>query len=402
MPDYEGRDDGVIVCERPPEVVFSDETIASFEGKPFVIGHPREDVTVDNWKQYAVGVVQNIRKGGKEDEGDFLVADILVTDADAITEIENGVREISCGYDGDYEQVEPGRVRLKEIIGNHVALVRAGRAGHRIAIGDKAHDEGGKDEKNAMAEKKMKFWDWLKSAMKKAKDEGIVLEISQPSEQPAIDTGGGEGTQDPPPAEETFDAKAAFDELSKKFDALIGAIKGGASDSEPPTEETKSEDESSEESKEENAEPTKTGDSKKTKDVKPTKITDSVFTVDAGKIQTFRGAAEILVPGYDTRSLTIDSETSLASAQRKVLAEAMTKDQQVRRDVEIMAGYVVRSMDSIEDAAVGPMFAMAAKNKGERNNRGAKVSVKDFAVVGSGDVSGLIKSVEDFWKKEGK
>ena len=405
MPDFEGREDGIVVCERPPEVVFSDETIASFEGKPFVIGHPQEDVTVDNWKQYAVGVVQNVRKGGNgEDEGDLLVADILVTDTDAVTEIDSGVREISCGYDGDYEQVEPGRVRLKEIIGNHVALVPKGRAGHRVAIGDEAHNKGGKDDENAMAEKKMKFWDWLKSQMKKASDEGIVLEISPPTnEPPASEPPGTDEGGEPPSGEETFDAKAAFDELSKKFDALIGAIKGGASDNEPPATKTKNEDESSEEQTEETAEPpTKTGDAKKTKDAKPTKTADSVFTVDARKVQAFRSAAEILAPGYDTRSLTLDSAPSLAGAQRKVLAEAMTKDEQVRRDVEIMAGCVVRSMDSIEDAAIGPMFAMAAKNKGDRNNRSAKVTVKDFSVVGQHDVASLIKTVEDFWKKEGK
>jgi hypothetical protein len=404
MPEYEGRDDGIIICERPPEVVFSDETIASFEGKPFVIGHPEEGVDVTNWNQYAVGVVQNVRKGGKGDEGDLLIADILVTNAEAIADIDSGVREISCGYDGDYDQVEPGRVRLTKIIGNHVALVEAGRAGHQVAIGDEAREKGGKDEKSIMVEKKMKFWDWLRSAMKKAKDEGIVLEIHAGDEPPAaappVTGDEGEG-ENPPPAEETFDVKGAFDALNQKFDALIDAIKGAATGNNASSGQASAGDEDDPEAQTEEPDASaKTTDAKKTTDKKTVSVTP---TFDARKIMTFRSAAEILAPGYDTRSITVDSAASLARAQRKVLAEAMTRDEHVRRDVELMAGCVIRSMDSVEDAAVGAMFAMAAKNKGERNNRSAKVSARDFAVVGgSDDVEGLIKTVNDFWKREGK
>ena len=386
MPDFDGRDDGIIVCERPPEVVFSDETIASFEGKPFVVGHPSEDVTIDNWNQHAAGIVQNVRKGGGN-EDDLLIADILVTVSEAIEEIERGVREISCGYDGDYEQIEPGRIRLREIIGNHVALVEAGRAGHRVAIGDEARDKGGKEKKIAM---KTKFWDWLKEQLKKAKDEGIVLEISPADEADpeTEDTGGGE---------EIFDAKAAFDTLSARIDSLAGAI-GGVSKDEAKEEDSDPEEDSESETEDSESESTKTDDAKMTCDAKPMKPR-TVATLDAQKITSFRSQAEILAPGFDTRTMTLDSLSSLVSAKRKVLAEVYTRDEQVRRDLEFMAEGVIRSWSSVEDAAVNTMFAAAAKNKAERNNRGAKLTAKDCSLVGQRDTEGLKKMHNDFWKK---
>jgi hypothetical protein len=136
--------DGIIRVERLPEDVFTPETIASFAGKP-VIGvmggsttaHGTGDVNPTNWKQLAVGVVQNPRRGEGLDD-DLLLADLLITDADAIAAVRSGLREVSCGYDADYEELGPGRARQMNIIGNHVALVEHGRCGPRCSIGDHA------------------------------------------------------------------------------------------------------------------------------------------------------------------------------------------------------------------------------------------------------------------------
>ena len=46
------------------------------------------------------------------------------------------MREVSCGYDADYEQTSPGKGKQSNIIGNHLALVDQGRAGHAYAIQD--------------------------------------------------------------------------------------------------------------------------------------------------------------------------------------------------------------------------------------------------------------------------
>src|SRR6476659_7186605 len=63
--------DGLCHIERSEEEVFRPETIASFNGKPFVDapGHPSEDVNPDNWKAYTKGVVMDPRRGsGAEDD----------------------------------------------------------------------------------------------------------------------------------------------------------------------------------------------------------------------------------------------------------------------------------------------------------------------------------------------
>jgi len=51
------------------------------------------------------------------------------------------LREVSCGYDAQYEQIEKGKGKQREIIGNHVALVTKGRAGNRCTIQDSGDKE---------------------------------------------------------------------------------------------------------------------------------------------------------------------------------------------------------------------------------------------------------------------
>ncbi len=127
--------DGTVIVSRPPEEVFREETIASFEGKSVTVEHPEDFVSPENWSQVSVGVVQNVRRGtGIED--DLLLADLLITAAGAITYANSDMPELSCGYAADYEQTEPGRAIQRNMIGNHVALVARGRAGPRCSIRD--------------------------------------------------------------------------------------------------------------------------------------------------------------------------------------------------------------------------------------------------------------------------
>ena len=125
----------VVDVYRTPEEVFAPTAIASFEGKPFTDTHPPVDVTVDNWSIYAKGTVTNVRKGtGAQSE--FLVADIIVNDPIVIDEIQSGAkREISAGYECEYVE-KGGKIYQRGIIGNHVALVQAGRAGKHVRIND--------------------------------------------------------------------------------------------------------------------------------------------------------------------------------------------------------------------------------------------------------------------------
>lgn len=132
--------DGVLMVNRAPEEVFRPETVASFEGKPVVNGHPAEDVHPDNWRELAVGHMMNVRRGAGADD-DLLLADLLITNRAEIDAVRAGLREVSCGYDADYEGTGAGRARQYNIYGNHLALVEAGRCGPRCAIGDSQFKE---------------------------------------------------------------------------------------------------------------------------------------------------------------------------------------------------------------------------------------------------------------------
>lgn len=129
----EGYD--VVDVYRTEDEVFSPTTLASFEGKPFTDNHPPCDVTVDNWQMYAKGTVTNVRRGTGANSG-FLMADIIVNDPIVISEIQSGSkREISAGYECEYVE-KGGKIYQKGIVGNHVALVQAGRAGKHVRIND--------------------------------------------------------------------------------------------------------------------------------------------------------------------------------------------------------------------------------------------------------------------------
>lgn len=131
----EPNSDKQIIVDRPPEEVFKDQTISSFEGKSITVEHPPEFVDPSNFKKYEVGHIQNVRRGqGLED--DLLIGDILIKDPEAIAYVNKHLPEISAGYNADYEQSEPGRAVQRNIIGNHVALVKSGRAGPRVSIHD--------------------------------------------------------------------------------------------------------------------------------------------------------------------------------------------------------------------------------------------------------------------------
>lgn len=125
----------VVDVYREDKDVFDEATIASFNGKAFTDTHPGEDVTADNWSYLAKGEITNTRRG-KGENSDKLIADILVRDPVVINEIISGVkREVSCGYECSYEEVG-GKYYQRDIRGNHVALVQAGRAGSSVRIMD--------------------------------------------------------------------------------------------------------------------------------------------------------------------------------------------------------------------------------------------------------------------------
>lgn len=141
LPELTPDSDGLIVVRRTPEEVFSERTIASFEGMAVTIGHPKDFggniifVTPENWRRLANGHIQNVRRG-EGASSDLLLADVIAKTPEAIQAVEDGDDEVSCGYDADYRQISPGVAEQYAITGNHLALVPNGRAGSRCALGD--------------------------------------------------------------------------------------------------------------------------------------------------------------------------------------------------------------------------------------------------------------------------
>jgi len=131
--------DGSIRREYRPEVeVASPESLASFAGKAITLEHPPVLLDSSNTKDYQIGF------SGTEvvyDDG-FVRAVMTITDKDAIERIMKGdAKEVSAGYRVSYNPT-PGVTDSGEnydgiqtgISGNHIAVVRRGRAGPQVKL----------------------------------------------------------------------------------------------------------------------------------------------------------------------------------------------------------------------------------------------------------------------------
>lgn len=117
---------GIRLENRGSEQLFSQSHLDSLNGSPLTYIHPDEMVDGVNYKDHIVGSLINPRQ-----DGDNLVADIIVYDDAVIDKIEAGTVELSEGYSledlvhndqlGHYEQVG--------MVANHVAIVPKGRCG---------------------------------------------------------------------------------------------------------------------------------------------------------------------------------------------------------------------------------------------------------------------------------
>lgn len=224
--EYRGMEFGgenpekIYVVKRPEEEVFSKAALASFEGKPVADEHPSEDVTPENIGRYIKGTCRDVRRG----EGalsDCVIANLIIYDKDLIQKIENGKRDISCGYDCLWDPEDDDTYVQREIRGNHVAVVEKGRAGHKVSIRDSR--KGGK----TMSEKsKNSIWGRMLSAF--AHDSDTTPEDLEAAAKmkPASDEG------NPAPAVPVVEKKeepkstidAELDARLKKIEDAIAAL----------------------------------------------------------------------------------------------------------------------------------------------------------------------------------
>jgi len=135
---YSNADGSVRREYRPEEEVSSPESLASFAGKAITLEHPPVLLDSANTKDYQIGF-----SGTKVvyDNG-FVRAVMTITDQDAIEKIMKGdAKEVSAGYRVEFDPT-PGVASTGEnydgiqrmIDGNHIAVVRRGRAGPQVKL----------------------------------------------------------------------------------------------------------------------------------------------------------------------------------------------------------------------------------------------------------------------------
>jgi hypothetical protein len=341
--DVEADQDGVIRVTRSAEDLFATSTIASFQGKPFTNDHPEEFVNLQSWREIAAGFGLNVRQ-----DGDLLLSDIMVTCPVAIEAIGKGKREISIGYDADYDQSEPGKARQFNITGNHIALVEDGRCGPRCAIGDHAMRT---TTTKTIPAKRMTALDRLMTAFKAKDETAFTRELEAAKDEFGVedpdDKGGdthvhvhvngpaGESSSESKGDDEKTTDDEAEPEWHKPFSARLAALEeanktrtgteaatgaGEVNDEEIKPAEMKDEDRV-------DLGDVETGDEEPEDEKKGT--TDSAGLQGAWRNAMSR--AEILVPGvklptFDAKTPHADTTKALCLFRKRVLARALTLD----------------------------------------------------------------------------
>lgn len=371
-PLIEGGAGGLVTIERNADEVFRAETIASFEGKPVTLAHPEDFVNPGNWRELSMGITQNVRRGDGV-ENDLMLADLLITDAQAIEDVRNGLRQVSCGYDAEYEQLAVGRGRQTNIVGNHVALVERGRCGPRCAIGDS----------DTMSKKKqLSFGDRLRRAFM-SKDAEAAEALAKEAE--AADE---EEEEEDKGKAKTGDA-ATLDAILKAVNALgarVGDMEGKMDEL------TQDEDEEDE---------TQTTDTvlEAEQAASNPSATGTAYTGDAALLTDLRSRAEILAPGitFATRDAKVKTADHICACQRQALGKAMDTEGGKAIVEPFLMG---RALDKMTADQVSAAFAGASElAKLSNNSQGTRTSTttKDFGRTRS--ISDINSANKAFWNK---
>lgn len=338
----EGSSSAIALMERDEDELFSARVMASFEGLPFTLDHPPLDVTPDNWAQYARGHVQNVRRGTGADS-DLLLADIVISDRDAIKAVRSGLREISCGYDAEYIPISPGRGKQARITGNHIALVPAGRNGPRVAIRDRDKEKDTMEPRKTKSGLKSGFLDTLfgRPRIQKAIRDELEAELQDGTEAEAPPAVADEGEETQPVTDDGEEALILLRSINEKMDRLLG----GAQDSDPDPE-----------ARTEDSDPDESAAILDNSDPAPEKAQDR-RTVDQGVL----AAARILAP-----SLRFQASDAASAVKKTALSVAMSEPRIARIVDSVAQGAPLRRMSGpVLDAC----FAAATAVAKDSNNR---------------------------------
>lgn len=411
--------DGIVHVVRGPDELFSERVIRSFEGAHVTLGHPPVQVTPQNYKRFSRGFIRNVRQG-EGTMSDHLVADLVVRDAGAIKAIENDTaREVSPGYDADYEPIEgdPGWYRQTGIIGNHLAIVERGRGGRTVRIGDSERGANMAFKKKSWGERLIKA---ITTGDADEAEEAIRAGAEEaPDDQRTVVVDNKTNDEDP-----MAQCMAAITGLSEKIDglpaAIAAAIKSTTTDEESEEERERREAEAgrktNEELKGERREEAKTGDADETdeKEARDCTMDEAECVAEPGKVPTGDAAfnfvrkhtvsvAEILSPGL--RSGTMDSSASVLDQRKSINAlRALALDNAMK---DAVMGPIVRPIvgrrgaRALSHDALFRAFVDAGKAVAEKNNSSRTGSRMSFASDG---ISPAIKTMQErnkeFWSRK--
>ena len=377
---------GLILIQRGEEDLFDPKTMASFEGKAVTNDHPEDWVNPSNWKELAVGTAHSVRRG-EGAEADFLIADLLITDQDAIDAVMGEKVEISLGYDADYVEISPGKGVQRNIFGNHVALVDKGRCGSRCSIGDSFMSDKTK-------KKKISFADRIRNLVKtKDAEEAEKLAKAVEDEELEIETKDSDDDEDLDGKTSDAAVNRQILKMLKTMDSRLGALEKkktkDSDDPEKPTEDNDNPDD----------------DPEKTKDdilkAEPASKADEGVTHTGDSLKEVMVRAEILSPGIKLPP-TIDSANNgkaVVLAKLQALKAAMqTTDGQkaVAPFIGANANIDTLPIQTLDAAFIGASELIKQQNnlKGVRSG----ITTRDFGRAAP-TIDQINQRNRDFWNK---
>jgi hypothetical protein len=436
-----GSGTDVAYVQRTEQTLFDPACLSSFVGASIVDEHPNDDVTPANWKQLAKGTVLTARRGEGDDK-DLVIGDVLVTDAGLIASIQAGKREVSAGYDADYEQISDGVGQQTNIIVNHIALVERGRCGPRCAIGDREYQPPAKKGQPSMATKRVQIKTGarrvtLDALRQKVADAEEALQNAEAEEGSVEDLGDGNPSGDThihihtsgdkPDAGETNDGGeeeqasgggnieariAAIEQSITQLTQTVAQLAGGG-DADTQDDGGNGDPESDVNGGPADEESVATGDDGNPFAKKDDEDDKSGKTMDSAALEkgyaTLLAKAEVLVPGFrvptfDAKALRKTTVDSMCSLRRKVVDAAyMTKDGATL--INGITGRDSLNLVKMGCADVAVLFNAASAAKAAINNAGATrdsaTQAAQPAAKGLPSIAEINKANKEFWAKQG-
>lgn len=324
IPPEPGRH--MVTIDRTADVLFHPDAILSFSGKPVTNDHPSKFVTPSTWRQDSIGVVLNPRRGEGSD-AEYMIADLLITHQDAINDVREGKREVSCGYDAKREPVRPGLGRQVSVVGNHVALVDRGRCGPSCAITDS------KEGITNMA--KRSAWDRVRDFMKAGKITDAEEELQKLEDAEGDDDD--DGKKEKKETEDAFKriVADALRPIADKLGTLDTAVTKIVKDAEKDDEDEKKKAEDKRIKDEAEAE------EKKKQEDAARKVTDSAPLAAAFNDTLSR--AEILFPGigfpvFDAKAKSTATNDAMCALRVQALDKAFADPTRRKHVLAVLGG----------------------------------------------------------------